>query len=223
MNAFEKIKAVFFDWDNTLVDAWPVLLAATNIVRQEFGLEAVEIAQLKILARQSTREGFPQTYGENWQQAQKIFYKAIAENAALLKLFPQTPFLLNTLKSAGIKTALISNKLNTLLHKEVTEMALQFDVVLGAGDAPKDKPHPEMGIIALQKLNLQPHEVIYIGDSVTDWLFAKSLNMPAIAIGGDEYEGSLMARFETSEIAFDFLIQNLTTTQVNTKALNVAV
>src|SRR3989338_7984807 len=97
MNSFEKIKAIFFDWDNTLVDAWPVLLAATNITRQKFGLEPVDLAQLKILARQSTREGFPKTYGKNWQQAQKIFYIAINENAALLKLFPQTPALLNTL------------------------------------------------------------------------------------------------------------------------------
>lgn len=220
MNSFEKIKAVFFDWDNTLVDAWPVLLAATNITRQKFGLETVSLAQIKILARQSTREGFPKTYGENWQQAQNIFYNAINENAKLLKIFPQTPSLLHKLKSAGIKTALISNKLNTLLHSEVQEMNLQFDIVLGAGDAPKDKPHPEMGIVALKKLNLQTNEVIYIGDSVTDWLFAKSLNIPAIAIGDDEYQGSLMERFATPEIAFDFLIQNLTPTTETSKVLN---
>lgn len=223
MNSFEKIKAVFFDWDNTLVDAWPVLLAATNITRQKFGLETVSLAQIKILARQSTREGFPKAYGENWQQAQNIFYNAINENATLLKIFPQTPSLLKKLKSAGIKTALISNKLNTLLHSEVQEMNLQFDIVLGAGDAPKDKPHPEMGIVALKKLNLQPNEVVYIGDSVTDWLFAKSLNIPAIAIGDDEYQGSLMARFATPEIAFDFLIQNLTPTTETSKVLNIAI
>lgn len=223
MNSFEKIKAVFFDWDNTLVDAWPVLLAATNITRQKFGLETVSLAQIKILARHSTREGFPKTYGKNWQQAQNIFYAAITEKATLLKLFPQTPDLFNKLKSAGIKTALISNKLNTLLHSEVKEMDLQFDIVLGACDAPKDKPHPEMGIIALKKLNLQPNEVIYIGDSVTDWLFAKSLHMAAIAIGDDEYEGSLMARFPTPATAFDFLIQNLASTQKDSKVFNVAI
>jgi phosphoglycolate phosphatase len=223
MNSFEKIKAVFFDWDNTLVDAWPVLLAATNITRQKFGLETVSLAQIKILARQSTREGFPKTYGENWQQAQNIFYNAINKHAKLLKVFPQTPSLLQKLKSAGIKIALISNKLNTLLHSEVQEMNLQFDIVLGAGDAQKDKPHPEMGIVALKKLNLQPNEVIYIGDSVTDWLFAKSLNMPAIAIGDDEYQGSLMERFATPEIAFDFLIQNLTPTTETAKVLHIAI
>lgn len=210
---FSNIKAVFFDWDNTLVDAWPVLLGATNVTRKQFDLAKVSLAQLKVLARQSTREGFPQTYGENWQEAQKIFYEQITLHAKLLTIFPQTRKLLDHLKVSGIKTALISNKLNSLLHEEVKEMNLKFDIVLGAGDAKFDKPNPAMGLVALQKLKLHASEVIYVGDSITDWLFAKSLNIPAIAIGDDEYDGSLLARFEIPELAFDFLVQNFGTNQ----------
>jgi phosphoglycolate phosphatase len=214
---FSNIKAVFFDWDNTLVDAWPVLLAATNATRQQFSLEKVSLEQLKILARQSTREGFPQTYGKNWQQAQKNFYEQIHLNADLLTIFPQTRDLLESLKVMNIKTALISNKLNSLLHQEVQSMFLNFDIVLGSGDANADKPNPEMGIIAMNNLGLKSSDVIYVGDSVTDWIFAKNLNMPAIAIGDDEFNGPLVARFATPEKAFDFLIENLQSTQAVAK------
>lgn len=210
---FTKIKAVFFDWDNTLVDAWPVLLGATNATRQKFGLETVSLEQLKVLARQSTREGFPQTYGKNWQAAQQIFYEQINAHAELLTIFPKTRELLNNLKISGIKTALISNKLNTLLHKEVQEFNLHFDVVLGSGDAANDKPAPNMGITALKKIKLQASEVVYIGDSVTDWLFAKNLNMHAIAIGDDEYDEPLLARFQTTDETFEFLMKNFISNQ----------
>lgn len=205
---FANIKAIFFDWDNTLVDAWPVLLEATNVTREKFGLKTVSLEHLKVLARQSTREGFPQAYGENWKEAQKTFYEQIHLHANLLTIFPQTRELLTHLKLNGINTALISNKLNSLLHKEVEELNLKFDIVLGAGDAKFDKPAPDMGITALQKLNVKASEVIYVGDSVTDWLFAKSLNMMAIAIGNDEYDGPLLARFQNADETFEFLMKN---------------
>lgn len=209
IKTFDNIKALFFDWDNTLVDAWPVLLTATNFTRNHFGLSPVSLDDLKILARSSTRESFPKNFGEKWQLAQDLFYSQVQNNAHLLQIFPQTKNFLKSVNKKNLKTALISNKLNTLLKKEVAEFNLHFDIILGSGDAPFDKPAKNMGSIALEKLNLQPHEVIYIGDSITDWQFAENLGMLTIAIGNEKFTGPILARFNTHVEAFSFLESNL--------------
>ena len=72
-----KFKAVFFDWDNTIVDTWPILLKATNAVLNHFNLSSISLDEVKIRARLSTRESFPEKFGDRWQEAQEIFYQAI--------------------------------------------------------------------------------------------------------------------------------------------------
>lgn len=203
----KNIKAIFFDWDNTLVDTWEVLLNATNATRKNFDLEPVSLKELKVLAKESTRESFPKKFGKDWEKAHEIFYKNVADNNHLLKIFSKTYELLDFIKSKNLKTALISNKRNDLLKEEVRKFNLEssFDIVLGSGDAKADKPAPDMGEIALKSLNIKAFEAVYLGDSVTDWNFAKNIGMQAIGIGDDFFDGQLLAKFDTPDEAFEFL------------------
>ncbi len=202
----QKFKAVFFDWDNTLVDAWPILLKSTNEVLQHFGLPTLTLAEVKINARSSTREGFPKQFGENWQEAQEIFYNAVHDYKDELRLYDGVAEKLQLLKNADYKVAIISNKKNKILHEEIKQFNISSDLVLGSGDTAYDKPHPEMGLIALNHFGLGAKEVVYVGDSITDWVFASNLNMPAIAIGDDAYDGQLLARFDSVNQPIEILL-----------------
>ncbi len=196
-NHLPTFKAVFFDWDNTLVDTWPILFKATNVTLGHFGLSEVSMEEVKIRARLSSRESFPKIFGDNWKEALVIFYQAIHENKNDIKLYKGTIPLLQSLKKSGHFVAIISNKKGDLLREEIEQFRVPTDLVLGSGDTPFDKPNPEMGLVALKQLNLQASEAVYVGDSITDWLFAKKLNMAAIAIGSDPYDGKLLARFNS--------------------------
>jgi phosphoglycolate phosphatase len=207
----QKFKAVFFDWDNTLVDTWPIILKASNTVLQHFGFPKSTLDEVKVRARLSTREGFPQQFGENWQEAQKIFYQAIYKSKNELKIYDGVPEQLQQLKAAGYGVAIISNKTRDLLAEEIKQFNISSDLALGSGDTPYDKPHPEMGLIALKHFGLQPKDAVYIGDSVTDWEFANNLKMHAIAIGDDIYDGPLLARFATVKQPIDALLKNNST------------
>lgn len=193
----QLFKAIFFDWDNTLVDTWPIIFKASNAALKHFGLPQATLEEIKVRARLSTREGFPKLFGENWKEAQAVFYQTIFENKADIRLYEGACASLQGLKKSGYTVAIISNKKRELLHEEIELLKVPCDFILGSGDSLHDKPHPEMGLIALKYFDLQPHEAVYIGDSVTDWVFAKNLNMPAIAIGDEVYDGPLLARFDT--------------------------
>jgi phosphoglycolate phosphatase len=179
---FRNFKAIFFDWDNTLVDTWPVLLDSSNAVLRHFGKSEISLEEVKIRARLSSRESFPEQFGESWEN---------------IKLFDGAASLIESLKKSNKIVVIISNKKKDLLRSEVKRFGISNDLILGSGDATFDKPHPEMGIIALKHFQLQPNEVVYVGDSITDWNFAKNLDMPAIAIGDEAYEGPLLARFSS--------------------------
>jgi HAD superfamily hydrolase (TIGR01662 family) len=204
----QKFKAVFFDWDNTLVYAWPTLLNSLNAALRHFDLPEVTLDEMKVHARSSTREGFPRLFGENWQEAHTIFYQAINEYKDDLKLYDGVSQQLQLLKDVGYNVAIISNKKNSLLNEEIERFGIFSDLVFGAGDFLYDKPHPEMGLAALKHFSLQPQDVVYIGDSITDWIFAKNLNMHAIAIGDDTYDGALLARYTTVNQPIEILLRS---------------
>ena len=203
----QKFKAIFFDWDNTLVDTWPILLKASDMVLQHFGLPIATLDEVKVRARLSTRESFPILFKENWQEAQEIFYNAVHACKNDLKLYDGVLQQLQLLIDYGYKIAIISNKNNKLLLSEIKQFNVHSDLTLGSGDTDYDKPHPEMGLVALKHFGLKPSDAVYVGDSVTDWIFAKSLNMPAIAIGDDIYDGPLLARFEGINKTIDYLLK----------------
>ncbi len=196
-NISKTFKAVFFDWDNTLADTWPTIFKATNVVLKHFGQSEISMEEVKIRARLSSRESFPQQFGENWQEALSIFYKAVDENKKNIKLYEGTLPLLKALKESSCIIAIISNKKGDLLRSEIERFNIPNDLILGSGDTNFDKPHPEMGLIALKHFELQANDVVYVGDSITDWTFAKNLHMDAIAIGNDTYDGPLLARFDS--------------------------
>ena len=55
-----------------------------------------------------------------------------------------------------------------------------FSVVVDADDYTHPKPHPEPLIIACQKLKLDPHQTVYIGDMPTDIQAAYAAGMKVI-------------------------------------------
>lgn len=185
MNA-HQIKAVFFDWDNTLVDTWPSLLYAANTLFDYYKMPHWNMQQLQESAHQSTRESFPKLFGDRWKDAQKIFQQTVRNYSKQhLVLLPGALNTLELLKNHGMTLAIISNKTKELLHEEILQLNVgkYFDIILGSGDAPYDKPAKDMGLIALDQLDLQHESVIYVGDSITDYKFSDNLNIACIMFG----------------------------------------
>ena len=56
-------KAILFDWDNTLIDSWSVILAAMNHTLVELGHEPWSRVEIEARARLSLRDSFPTLFG----------------------------------------------------------------------------------------------------------------------------------------------------------------
>ncbi len=78
---------------------------------------------------------------------------------------PDVEWLLDTLRNAGWRTAVLSNfdhRLRSLLEK--THLASKFEIIVLPSDAGAAKPDPCIFQFTLQRLDLPPKQAVYIGD-----------------------------------------------------------
>jgi HAD superfamily hydrolase (TIGR01509 family) len=66
-----------------------------------------------------------------------------------------------------------------------------FDIVICALDVTNPKPHPEGLFTILDRLNMQPHEAVYIGDSELDETAARESGIPLIAYNNPSLSAAL--------------------------------
>jgi len=165
-------RALLFDWDNTLVDNWPVICAALNAALAAMGHPTWTLEETKARVRASLRDSFPRMFGERWHEAEKIFYDRFAEShLAELREMPGASELLAGLARAGLTLGVVSNKRGGYLRAEAAQLgwAGHFHRLVGSGDAPKDKPAPEPVRLALEGAGAAPGPgVWFVGDADID-------------------------------------------------------
>ena len=175
--------AILFDWDNTLVDTWPLIHTALNMTLRYMAHPEWSLARVKAEVAHSMRDSFPAMFGDRWEDAAKHYqtsYRSIhltnlqpldgAE--AMLKAIPKSVML-----------GVVSNKQGPTLRKELTELGWDhyFQAAIGATDAARDKPHADPALLALSKANIEPSpHVWFIGDTIADLGCAKSANLTGI-------------------------------------------
>jgi len=182
-------RAVVFDWDNTLVDTWPVIHASFKATMEAMGQEPWTLEQTKDRVSKSLRDAFPELFGDRWEEARDIYYSAF-ERAHLASLVPlqNARDVLDHLQGRDVPMALVSNKTGRYLRLEVDHLAWggYFQSVVGAGDAVRDKPDPESLLMALAPTGLQiGPDIWFVGDSRSDLELARNAGCTGILVHPD--------------------------------------
>ncbi len=168
----ERPIAILFDWDNTLVDTWPIIHKAINETFKTFGRKQWTVEETKKYVHKSMRDSFPVLFGDEWQKASEVYLKNFLEcHLVQLKSLPHSEELLGILSNTEIYMAVVSNKTGKHLRTEASHIGWEkyFSKIVGATDAKADKPSPEPILLALEGTKIKPSESVWlIGDSITD-------------------------------------------------------
>jgi phosphoglycolate phosphatase len=180
-------RAVVFDYDGTLFDTRPAIVhcfqrAFTKMGRSLPEIEAV-IATIKAgIPLHDTLTALEPQLGDDRLALNEMVcvYRSIylAEAASFLKPYLGVIKTLQSLHADGIKNLIVSNKGTTALHKSLNESGLAPVVDLVFGEEPNrpKKPDPEIltGHILPHYEDLKKDQVLIVGDTETDILFAKA-------------------------------------------------
>lgn len=186
MTGPRRPRAILFDWDDTLVDNWESIHAAMNATLEAMGKPVWTIEQTKFEARRSLRNSFPELFGARWEEARGIFYRHFAENhLQFLKPHRGAEDAILRLKKSGLYLAVISNKTGDYLRREAAHLgwAGHFGAIVGATDAPADKPDPAPALQALAKSGISPGPGVWlVGDGQSDMECAHRAHCVAVLL-----------------------------------------
>lgn len=170
--SLSRPEVILFDWDNTLIDNWGTIHEALNAALTAMGQEPWTFEQALAGVRESLRDSFPKRFGDRWEEAKDIFYATYgARHLETLEVIEGAGETLAALAATGVTLGVISNKTGHLLRAEAERLdwTRHFACLVGAGDAPADKPDPAVMDFALAATghSAGPH-VWYVGDAAID-------------------------------------------------------
>lgn len=189
-------RAILFDWDNTLIDSWPVIHDAINATFKAFGLDPWTMDQTRQRVRKSLRDSFPGLFGERWEEAGEFFYERFAAiHIEKLQPLPGAEPMLAELKGLGVYLGVISNKKGDFLRREASRLGWSgyFGGLVGATDAERDKPAIEPVDLALHGSGVaRGGDVWIVGDADIDMECALNAGCVPIlvrenSLGDDEF------------------------------------
>ncbi|SFU17259.1 phosphoglycolate phosphatase [Kosakonia arachidis] len=210
MDKLQSIQGVAFDLDGTLVDSAPGLTAAVDSAL--YALELPQAGEARVVtwigngadvlmerafnwsrqerAIQRAAQGKPDIEDHVPQEEQirmlrKLFNRYYAETVEEGSfLFPDVADTLATLHAKGLPLALVTNKPTPFVAPllEALDIAQLFSFVVGGDDVVNKKPHAEPLLLVCKKLNIQPHELLFVGDSRNDILAAKAAGSVSVGL-----------------------------------------
>ena len=185
----QKIKAVIFDLDGTLLDSLPDLTTGINLSLADLQLPQLTAQQVQSfigngvaslieqsLPQDRKDEYFPRCY----ELFQNHYRQHLWEQT---RPYPGITACIANLAQAGYRLGVMSNKRDPLVKELVRHFfGDRIPAAIGECDEVPRKPSP-IGIrMAMEQLAVQMEETVYVGDSPGDIITGHNAGLPVIAV-----------------------------------------
>lgn len=201
------IKGILFDLDGTLINTNELIINSyQHTLKSLLNLDVSgeEIIQyfgepLKItLGRYCTQEQLSRLV--------EYYRKYNIENHdRLTKCFPNVYATLRTLKSKGLKLAVVTSKMRdtALRGLSLCQLTDFFDIVITYEDTEEHKPTAAPILKALNELRLKSNEVLMVGDSPNDIQSAHNAGIKCVIVEYSVIDKDILTKYRP-----DYWIQN---------------
>jgi pyrophosphatase PpaX len=182
-----RFPVVLFDLDGTLIDSGPIILASMQHAAQS------------VLGREIARDELAMTIGgqglvtqmraldpERVEELVEAYRLHNDPLHATLEAFSGMVEVLPRLRAEGRKLGIVTAKRHrtvSLALERFPWLGEQFDVVVAHEDTERHKPDPDPVLAAIERLEAEPAQAAYVGDSPFDIRAAKSAGAFAVAVG----------------------------------------
>lgn len=213
-----KYQGVFFDFDYTLGDSTPAIAEGYRLGFAALGLDPPTVDQVRPTIGLTLADGYSLITGDHDPERQETFFRTFQETVGVkaqgagrmlmiegTTLFPGAADLLEALKNAGVRTAIVSTKPGNTIRRifEHQDRLDLLDLVIGGDEVQHTKPNPEGLRLALEQLNLPAEDVLFCGDTVIDAATAQAGRCQFCAVLNGTTKAPAFERFPCVHIARD--------------------
>ncbi len=169
LGAFMAYKAAVFDLDGTLLNTIVDLAWATNYALEQFNMPTYTVDKVRQMVGNGVakliRDAVPEGTDDATYQCVLACFKEHYADHSLDNTAPYPGILdaVDTLRSAGVKCAVVSNKPDFAIADLMSNFFPgRFDFALGQRDDLKRKPDAEPVHYALAQIGVDPQDAVYI-------------------------------------------------------------
>ena len=185
-----RYKAVLFDMDGTVLDTLDDLTNAVNHVLSQYSMpprSRQDVAHFlgngaAHLLRMSV---IPGTTEETLREMLGVYQPWYDSHCAILTApYPGILPLMETLRAAGVKQAVISNKQDSAVKRLAkAHFPGLLETAVGESAAVRRKPNPDAVLAALREMHVSPEEAVYVGDTEVDLRTAENARLDCAPVG----------------------------------------
>ena len=186
---FDRVDAVLFDLDGTLIDSAPDLGAAVDLMRVRRGLPSLPLQSYRHMAGSGARGMLSVAFGMASDDArftefkEEFFlnYERCLNDRTFA--FDGVLALIGQLEQRGLPWGVVTNKSARFTDPLTRAMPLFANaaVVISGDTTAHAKPHPEPLLEAARRLGLEPARCVYVGDDERDIIAGLAAGMGTVA------------------------------------------
>lgn len=184
-----KYELVIFDLDGTILDTLEDLTDSVNFALAKYGYPIRTIEEIRsfvgdgllMLVKRAIAPETDEVLIQTVLSEQKAYYKEHCADKT--KPYEGIIELLEELKKAGCKLAVVSNKADyavQILCEQYFEG--MFHMAVGEKENVRKKPAPDAVYTVLEELQVEKENAVYIGDSEVDIETAKNAGLEAVLV-----------------------------------------
>lgn len=182
-------RTVIFDMDGTILDTLEDILDSVNVTMDHVGCPHHTMEQMRRFvgngAAVQIQRCMPGGAEDPKYQEALEFYLDYYNQHAKIKTgpYPGIVDVLKKLKELGVTTAVVSNKPDATVQ-ELSEEFFPglFAVSLGERAGIQKKPAPDSVLEAMKRIQADPKDCVYVGDSEVDVATARNSGLPCVTV-----------------------------------------
>lgn len=182
-------QAYIFDFDYTLGDSTDGIVQCVLYALSQLEEEAKTVEEIRKTIGLSLKETYFTLTGSKNEEKAELFAKYFKEKGdevmvAGTQLYEPAKQVLADLREKGCRIGIVTTKyhyrIDAILAK--FDMNDMVDIIVGGDDVKVPKPDPEGLLYAIEQLQLDKKDILYVGDSVVDAKTAQSAEVDFAAV-----------------------------------------
>ncbi len=197
---------VLFDFDGTLADTIPLIVASYHHAIGTVLGESAPDAEVRSWIGRPLQPVLEDRYPGRGAELTDVYRTwNLANHDELILAVDGVPELLDDLAAAGARTGVVSSKKGETvrLGLRAVDLAGRIDVIAGQEETELHKPHPAPLLYAAAQLGAAPQDCVYVGDATVDVEAARAAGMGAVAVTWGAGEQLLLEACQPDAVVAD--------------------
>ncbi len=184
-----RYKGIIFDVDGTLTFTNQLIFDSFNHITKKYLGKSFSDEEVIALFGPTEDVILKEICNDEYESARKDYYKYYKDNHSIAQLYDGIKSLIVEIKNADVLLSIFTGKGRTsaLITLDEFELTNYFDLIVSGDDVENHKPSPEGINKFLQMFDLNPKDVLMIGDAPSDIIAANESGVEIASVVWDSY------------------------------------